>query len=135
MPNIEKYKSYNTNDYIPPLRQTFLSKITNYKNAMTPFRHCGIPFFRKLLIIQIQWLNSTTAVISYIEIYKSYNITDYIPPLRKTSHRKLEIILIQWLHSTSAVILYIEKYKSYNINDFIPPLRHDFSRKLQILKI
>ena len=48
---------------------------------MTPFHHCGKPFSRKLQIIQIQWLNSTSAVIPYIEKYKSYNINDYIPPL------------------------------------------------------
>ena len=50
---------------------------------MTPFQHCGKPFSRKIQIVQIQWLNSTSTVIPYIEKYKSYNINDYIPPLRQ----------------------------------------------------
>ena len=110
---------------------------------MKLFHHCGKQFSTNLLIIQIQWLNSITPIIPYIEKYKSYNINDYIPPLRQDYSRKLQIIKIQWLHSSTAANhspekykLYkfitpfhlcgnpfIEKYKSYNINDYIPPLR------------
>ena len=51
-PFIEKYKSYNINDYIPPLRQDFLQKIKNYTNLMTKFHLCGNPLYRKIQIIQ-----------------------------------------------------------------------------------
>ena len=83
IPYIEIYKSYNINDYFPQLRQDILWKFKNYTNSMTIFHHCGMTCFGKLKIIQIQWLHSTSAVNPYREIYKSYNIHDYIPPLRQ----------------------------------------------------
>ena len=49
---------------------------------MTTFHHSGKTFSRNLQVIQIQSLNSTSAVIRYIEMYKSYNIKDYIKPHR-----------------------------------------------------
>ena len=84
---------------------------------MTIFHRCGKTFSGKLKIIQIQWLNSTSAVIPYIEKYKSYNINDYIPPLRQDYSRKLQIIKIQWLHSSTAANHSPEKYKLYKFND------------------
>ena len=99
----EIYKSYKFNDSIPPLRQTFLPKISNYVNLMTLFHLCGYPLQKNIQIIQHKWLHSTNAA--------------------RTFYGKLQIIQIQWLNSTCAVIPWIEKYKSYNINDYIPPLR------------
>ena len=50
---------------------------------MTIFSHCGQTFPRELQILQIQWHHSNSAVVPDIEKYKSYNIHDYIWPLRK----------------------------------------------------
>ena len=50
---------------------------------MTIFHDCGKTFSRKLQIMQIKWLHSSSKVTSYIEKYKSYNINDYIPQLRQ----------------------------------------------------
>ena len=97
---------------------------------MTIFHHWGKTFFGKLQIIQIQSLNSTSAVIPYIEKYKSYNINDYIPPLRQDYSRKLQIIKIQWLHSSTAASNFREIYKLYKFNDSIPPLRQTYLPKI-----
>ena len=53
----------------------------------------------------------------YIEKYKSYNINDYITPLRQDFSWKLQIIKIQWLHSSTAANHSPEKYKLYKFND------------------
>ena len=37
----------------------------------------------------MQWLNSISAVIPYLEKYKSYNINDTIPPLRQAFLQKI----------------------------------------------
>ena len=113
---LENYKLYKFNDSISPLRQTILHKISNYTNSMTPFHLRGKPLQRNIQIIQNYWLyftaaawhalenyklykiqslNSTSAVMPYIEKYKSYNINDYITPLRQDFSWKLQIIKIQ----------------------------------------
>ena len=49
---------------------------------MTGFQHDRKHFPRKLQIIHIQWLHSTSTVIPYKK-NKSYKIHDNIPPLRQ----------------------------------------------------
>ena len=49
---------------------------------MTIFHQYGKDIQWKITNNTIQWRNSTSVVIPCIEKYKSYNINDYIPPLR-----------------------------------------------------